>query len=116
MVRVAVPPIGRATTELCISTSSSSTRGETYVTDRCPDDPNNIKCCTIAGCPEAAATADGPVELVVELLNRTIFSFFPSPLSRGTKEKRLPKITPVAQSVLTLHCRIMSWWQQLQML
>ncbi|PGH09138.1 hypothetical protein GX51_00892 [Blastomyces parvus] len=34
---------------ICISTSSCRANGGSYVNNRCPNDPENIKCCTIAG-------------------------------------------------------------------
>ncbi|EEH05738.1 conserved hypothetical protein [Histoplasma capsulatum G186AR] len=40
---------------ICISTSSCRANGGTYVNNRCPNDPNNIKCCTIAGCADSSS-------------------------------------------------------------
>ncbi|TFK41520.1 hypothetical protein BDQ12DRAFT_678126 [Crucibulum laeve] len=35
---------------ICISTSSCSSRGGTSHSGFCPNDPNDIKCCTIDSC------------------------------------------------------------------
>ena len=43
---------------VCISTSSCSDDGGSYISNACPGTPDNIKCCTKASCSQAGRSGD----------------------------------------------------------
>ncbi|KAH8587578.1 hypothetical protein B0O99DRAFT_395236 [Bisporella sp. PMI_857] len=44
------PAGGANSRSICISTSVCRSYGGTYVNNRCPDDPADIKCCSVDNC------------------------------------------------------------------